>query len=85
MLRASAKTDARKLAKALYRAMKENGGTAEVRAIGPGAVNQAVKAIAIARGFAAPEDGNVKFVPSFAKIQEKNKSLVAVRFTCYWY
>ena len=36
--------------------MLRERGTAELQAIGAGALNQAIKAVAIARGFVAPED-----------------------------
>ena len=41
----------------------------EIVVIGPRAVNQAVKAIAIARGYVAPSGTDLYFVPSFTTIQ----------------
>lgn len=50
----------------------------EVTAIGAGAVNQAVKAIAIARGFVAPTGLNLVCIPSFCdtKIDDQEKSSI---------
>ncbi len=39
-------------------------GTAEIQAIGAGALNQAVKAVAIARGFVAPSGLDPDLYPS---------------------
>lgn len=41
---------------------------AEIIAVGAGAVNQAIKAIAIARGFVAPRGIDLVVVPSFASV-----------------
>ena len=41
----------------------------EIEVIGPRAVNQAVKAIAIARGYVASSGADLYCVPSFIKIQ----------------
>ena len=38
-------------------------GTAEIQAIGAGALNQAVKAVAIARGFVAPSGLDLICIP----------------------
>ncbi len=42
-------------------------GKVDVRAIGPSAVNQAVKAVAIARGYLMPEGIDIVCIPSFAE------------------
>lgn len=43
-------------------------GTAEIQAIGAGALNQAVKAVAIARGFVAPSGLDLICIPAFTDI-----------------
>lgn len=57
-------------------------GAAEVQVIGPRAVNQAIKAIAIARGFLAAGGLDVYCVPSFASIQvgEEEQERTAIHF-----
>ncbi len=53
VLRVSSKSNPNAVAGALAGVIREKGG-AELQTIGAGALNQAVKAIAIARGFMAP-------------------------------
>ena len=50
VLRVSAKSNPNSVAGALAGVVRENG-SAEIQAIGAGALNQAVKAVAISRGF----------------------------------
>jgi stage V sporulation protein S len=67
-LKAAAKSDAKKLAGALARALRGNGASAEIDAIGAGAVNQAMKAIAIARGYVVPRGQDLVCVPAFTRM-----------------
>jgi stage V sporulation protein S len=53
VLKVSAKSNPNSVAGALAGVLRERGG-AEIQAVGAGALNQAVKAVAIARGFVAP-------------------------------
>lgn len=53
VLKVSAKSNPNSVAGALAGVIRERG-CAEMQAIGAGALNQAVKAVAIARGFVAP-------------------------------
>ena len=55
-------------------------GRAEVQAIGASAVNQAVKAIAIARGYLAEEGYNIICVPTFTEVEINGQERTAVRF-----
>lgn len=55
-------------------------GRAEVQAIGAGAVNQAVKAIAIARGYLLEEDVDVVCIPSFVEVEIDGHERTALRF-----
>jgi stage V sporulation protein S len=54
-------------------------GRAEVQAIGAGAVNQAVKAVAIARGFLALEGVDVVCIPSFVDVEIDGLERTAIR------
>ncbi len=54
---------------------------AEVQAIGAGAVNQAVKALIIAKGYLAEDGYKVAFVPEFTDVQIEDKVRTAVKFT----
>lgn len=61
-------------------ALLRNEGEVEVQAIGPHAVNQAVKAIAIARSYIQPEGLGLRTVPSFVKLELQEEERTAVRF-----
>lgn len=54
-------------------------GRVDVQAIGAGAVNQAVKAIAIARGYLELDDIHIYCVPSFSEILIEGKERTAVK------
>ena len=53
----------------------------EVQAIGPQAVNQAVKAIAIARSYIELDGLDLTTQPSFVKLELQNEERTAVRFS----
>lgn len=53
---------------------------AEVQAIGANAVNQAIKAVAIARTYLGDEKFDLWMAPSFTKVQINNKDHTALRF-----
>ena len=57
-----------------------NEGEVEVQAIGPHAVNQAVKAIAIARAYIQGDGLGLRTVPSFVKLELHEEERTAVRF-----
>lgn len=56
-------------------------GRAEVQAIGAGAVNQAIKAAAIARGYLLLDGINVVLIPSFGEVQIDGTERTSIRFT----
>lgn len=74
VFKVSSKTEPGKLAGAMAGVVR-TGGEISIQAIGAGAVNQAVKAVAIARGFLAPAGIEVAIVPSF-KEQELDVKFV---------
>ena len=53
---------------------------AEVQAIGAGAVNQAVKAMVLARNFLAQDGIEVVFVPEFVNVEIDGKVRTAIKF-----
>ena len=55
VLKVSANSSPKSVAGALAAVIRERG-SAEIQAVGAGAVNQAVKAIAITRGYMAPNE-----------------------------
>lgn len=52
----------------------------ELQAVGAGAVNQAVKAIAITRGYVAPNGIDIVTVPAFAEIIINGEERTAIKF-----
>jgi stage V sporulation protein S len=56
-------------------------GEVEVQAIGALAVNQAVKAIAIARGYIAPDGLDLSTTPAFVKLELEEEERTAMKFT----
>lgn len=79
VLKVSAQSNPKSVAGALAAVVREKG-TAEVQAVGAGAVNQAVKAVAIARGFVAPNGIDLVTVPAFAEISIDGEERTAIRF-----
>lgn len=79
ILKVSAQSKPKSVAGALAAVIREQGA-AEVQAVGAGAVNQAVKAIAIARGFVAPNGIDLVVVPTFAEITIDGEDRTAIRF-----
>ncbi len=80
ILKVSSTSDPSATAGALANTIREEG-VAELQAIGPKAVNQAIKAITIARGYMAPSGVDLIFVPSFVdvEIDEENKTAMRMK------
>ena len=68
ILKVSSKSSPNSIAGALAGVVREKG-SAELQAVGAGAINQAVKAVAIARGFVAPAGVDLICIPAFTDIQ----------------
>ena len=77
-LRVSAKSKPNTVAGAIAGVIREKG-VVEVQTVGAGALNQAVKAIAIARGFLMPSGTEIYCVPSFSDIQIDGAERTAIR------
>ena len=60
--------------------MVKDGVKVELQSVGAGAVNQAVKAIAISRGFLSPVGIEIACIPSFADIVIDGEYRTAIRF-----
>ena len=54
-------------------------GRAEVQAIGAGAINQAIKAVAISRGYLAPAGMDIVCVPAFVDVRVNNEDRTAMK------
>ena len=78
ILKVSAKSNPNSVAGALAGVMREKGG-AEIQAIGAGALNQAIKSVAIARGFVAPGGIDLVCVPAFTDLQIEGEERTAIK------
>ncbi len=79
VLKVSAQSKPKSVAGARAAVLRERG-SAEVQAVGAGAVNQAVKAIAITRGFVAPNGIDLIAIPAFAEIVIDGEERTAIKF-----
>ncbi len=79
VLKVSTNSRPKSVAGALAAVLREQG-SAEVQAVGAGAVNQAVKAIAIARGFVAPNGIDLVAIPAFVEIKIDDEERTAIKF-----
>lgn len=79
-LKVSSKSSPASVAGAIAGMIKD-GRVVDIQAVGAGAVNQAVKAIAISRGFLSPCGIEVVCVPSFADIVIDGEYRTAIRFS----
>ena len=66
-LKVGSKSNPNSVAGALANVFREKGSV-EIQAVGAGALNQAIKAVAIARGFIAPSGKNLVCIPAFTEI-----------------
>lgn len=78
VLKVSTKSNPNSVAGALAAIIKEKN-IVEIQAVGAGAINQAVKAIAIARGFVAPSGKDIVCVPAFTDIEIDGQERTAIK------
>ncbi|WFA09740.1 stage V sporulation protein S [Tissierella sp. Yu-01] len=78
VLKVSSKSIPNSVAGALAGVIRESG-TAEIQAIGAGALNQAIKAVAIARGFVAPSGMDLICIPAFTDILVDGEERTAMK------
>jgi stage V sporulation protein S len=78
VLKVSAKSIPNKVAGALAGTIREQG-KAEMQTIGAGALNQAIKAIAITRGFVAPAGIDLICIPAFCDIEIDGEERTAIK------
>jgi stage V sporulation protein S len=79
-LRVSTGSNPQSLASAIAHAIYDNR-TVKLRAVGAGAVNQAVKALAISRGYVAPRGMDLTFKVGFTTIESRDGEISAIVFT----
>ena len=74
----SSKSNPNSVAGAIANVFREKGNV-EIQAVGAGAINQAIKAIAIARGFVAPSGKNLICIPAFSDISIEGEDKTAIK------
>lgn len=78
VLKVSSKSNPNSVAGALAGVIREKG-SAEIQAIGAGALNQAIKAIAVARGFVAPSGMDLVCIPAFTDVKIDGEERTAIK------
>ena len=80
VIKVSARSRTASVAGAIAGVIREVGRV-EVQAIGAGAVNQAVKAIAIATGYLEEEDVHIICSPSFVEVMIDGQERTAIKIS----
>ena len=80
MLKVSSTSNPGATAGAIANGVRERG-EAQLQAIGPRAVNQAVKAIAISRSYLAASGVDLYFVPGFSNVHIEEQEKTAIHFS----
>lgn len=78
IIKVSAKSRTASVAGAIAGVIRDHG-RAEVQAIGAGAVNQAIKAIAIASGYLNEEGKQIVCMPEFVEVEIDDNERTALR------
>lgn len=78
VFKVSAASSVNAVAGALAGAIRQNG-KAELQTIGAGALNQAVKAVAVARGYLAPSGYNLVCIPAFYDVTVDGETKTALK------
>ena len=78
ILKVSSKSKPNAVAGAIAGVIREDGEV-ELQAVGGGAVNQAMKAMAIAGGFVAPTGGRLVCTSAFANVEIDGENRTALR------
>lgn len=79
LLKIKNNSEPQKVAGAVVAYLRE-GKRVELQAIGAGAVNQAVKSIAVARGFIAQEGINLSCIPAFTDVEVEEEERTGIKF-----
>ncbi|GEN81955.1 stage V sporulation protein S [Sporosarcina luteola] len=77
-LKVSSRSNPNSVAGALVAVIRDQG-YAEMQAVGAGALNQAIKAVAIARGFVAPSGSDLICAPAFTDIEINGEGRTALK------
>jgi stage V sporulation protein S len=78
VLKVSSTSQPKSVAGALAGVLRERG-KAELQSIGAGALNQGIKAVAIARGYVAPSGMDLICIPAFTDIEIDGEERTAIK------
>ena len=78
ILKVSSKSKPTSVAGALANSFKEKS-VIEIQAVGAGALNQAIKAVAIARGYIAPTGKDIYCIPAFSDVVIEGEDKTAIK------
>lgn len=78
ILKVSSKSAPNSVAGAVAGVIRESG-CVELQAVGAGAANQAIKAVAIARGYLAPGGIDIICIPAFASVLIEGEERTAIK------
>ncbi|MFI3251553.1 MAG: stage V sporulation protein S [bacterium] len=78
ILKVSSKSKPNSVAGAIANVFKERKEI-EIQAVGAGALNQAIKSVAIARGYLAPSGHDLYCVPAFSDIEIEGEDRTAIK------
>ena len=82
ILRVSANSSPNSVAGAIASVVRSNG-QAEIQSVGAGAVNQAVKSIAVARGYLAAVGLDLVCFPEFSSVDIIGEMRTAMKLVCF--
>lgn len=81
VLKVSSRSSPNSVAGAIASVIRDNFSV-EVQAVGAGAANQAIKAIAVARGYLAPVGIDLICIPAFASVIIEGEERTAIKLIC---
>ncbi len=79
IIKVSSKSISQRVAGSIANAFRSGETKLEIQAIGAGALNQAIKAIAISRGYVAPLGFNLVCIPAFSDIMINGEEKTAIK------
>ena len=79
VIKVSSKSISQKVAGSIANSFREGSTSLEIQTVGAGAVNQAIKAISIARGYVAPLGLNLVCTPAFYDVVIDDKEKTAIK------
>lgn len=78
ILKVSSKSNSNLVAGALVNILKAEK-YAQIHSIGAGALNQSIKAVAIARGYLTPSGQDLRVIPSFLEVEINKQVKTAIK------